>query len=454
MTLAVRGHLLLIESARGRASRRQLRGTGANLGAMTEVPPACFAPGASGVDVVQIDDAVNPHAVLSRIKAAARTPGPVVVYVSGLLMFDRTGAPHLGLRDSTPRSVRYDGLPWEWLVNALRSRPRSETLVIADFATDAQSWARLRDGTPAPLTSGLPVWGVINPPARSADGTSPFTRALSAVLPRGIPRVPAEVHPSDIHRAVVERAGLAVDTVELVPDVPGLRLGNVHPGAAPAALAPSDVRTAGPLAQTRLQPSDPAAYTGDLTRIRTASEAGDHTVAVLVARELDNRLATTLGIEHPDSWAAREVHAWASAMAGRYLQACELYRDVARRRMRALPNDHATVLGPTDCAHAAWLRITDGDDARRVGPSIVALRELVPGPGGALSAARRHLTRLRDDDPEAQLRRGPDAWSAYLGRQTRQSTGHTDTPATVGRSTRPKVVQDDRSQIREPRSSH
>ncbi|WP_406297633.1 hypothetical protein OG948_18615 [Embleya sp. NBC_00888] len=160
---------------------------------MTEIPSTYFAPRASGVDVVQIDDAVNPHAVLSRITTAGRTPGPLVVYVSGLLMLDRTGALHLGLRDSTPRSVRYDGLPWEWLVNALRSRPRGETLVIADFATDMDSWARLRDDTSA-LTQGLPVWGVFNPPSKSADGTSPFTRALSAVLSRGVPGVPVEAH--------------------------------------------------------------------------------------------------------------------------------------------------------------------------------------------------------------------------------------------------------------------
>ncbi|MYS79792.1 hypothetical protein [Embleya scabrispora] len=220
MSLAVRGHLLLIEGARHHASRRQLRGNGANLGAMTEIPSSHFAPRASGVDVVQIDDAVNPHSVLSRIKAAGRNPGPVVVYVSGLLMFDRTGALHLGLRDSTPRSVRYDGLPWEWLVNALRSRPRSETLVIADFATDMQSWAPLRDNASV-LTGSLPVWGVINPPSKAADGISPFTRALASVLLRGIPRVPAEVHPANIHRAVVERAGLAVGTIELVPNLLG-----------------------------------------------------------------------------------------------------------------------------------------------------------------------------------------------------------------------------------------
>src|SRR4051794_31953769 len=211
MTPAIRGHLLLIESARQRASRRQLRGNGANLGAMTEIPPAYFAPRAACVDVVQIDDAVNPHAVLSRIKAAGRTPGPLVVYISGLLMFDRTGALHLGLRDSTARSVRYDGLPWEWLVNALRSRPRRETLVIADFATENQGWARLHTDTSV-LMNSIPVWGVVNPPVRAADGASPFTRALSGVLPRGIPRVPAEVYPGDIHRAVVERAGLAVGT--------------------------------------------------------------------------------------------------------------------------------------------------------------------------------------------------------------------------------------------------
>src|SRR3954454_12107761 len=258
MTPAIRGHLLLIESARQRASRRQLRGNGANLGAMTEIPPAYFAPRAACVDVVQIDDAVNPHAVLSRIKAAGRTPGPLVVYISGLLMFDRTGTLHLGLRDSTPRSVRYDGLPWEWLVNALRSRSRSETLAIADMATDAQSWPRLRADTSV-LTHSLPVWGVVNPPTKSADGTSPFTRALSTVLARGIPRVPAEVHPSDIHRAVVERASLAVDTIELVPDLPGLKLGNTPPGAPPAALEPSNVMVAKPLTELHLHASDPTA---------------------------------------------------------------------------------------------------------------------------------------------------------------------------------------------------
>jgi hypothetical protein len=420
MTPATRGHLLLIESARQRASRRQLRGNGANLGAMTEIPPGYFAARAAGIDVVQIDDAVNPHAVLSRIRAAGRNPGPVVVYVSGLLMFDRTGALHLGLRDSTARSVRYDGLPWEWLVNALRSRPRRETLVIADFATENRSWGRLR-ADPSMLTHSLPVWGVINPPSKTADGTSPFTRALAAMLARGIPRVPADVYPGDIHHAVVERAGLDVGTIELVPDLPGLRLRNIHPGAPPAVPEPGAGTVAQAPVELLLATSDPTAYQGDLTRIRSAGEQGEHSVAVRLAQELDARLLSTLGVEHPDSWAAREVYAWASVAAGHYLQACELYRDVARRRMRALPHTHATVVGPVDCAHAAWLRIPSGDDARRVGPSIMALRELVPGhSGSALKAARRHLDRLQENDPEVQLRRGPEAWSAYLGRQTRK----------------------------------
>ncbi|MYW01822.1 hypothetical protein [Streptomyces sp. SID3343] len=421
MTPATRGHLLLIENARQRASRRHLRGNGANLGAMTEIPSACFASRAAGIDVVQIDDAVNPHAVLSRIKAAGRNPGPVVVYVSGLLMYDRTGALHLGLRDSTSRSVRYDGLPWEWLVNALRSRPRRETLVIADFATDTHSWARLRTDVSV-LTNSLPVWGVVNPPIKAADGTSPFTRALSVVLPRGIPRVPAEVHPGDIHRAVVERAGLAVGTIELVPDSPGLLLRNVHPGAPPADVDRAPVTVAEAPVELLLATSDPTAYQGELARIRSAGEHGDHTAAVLLAQELDTRLLTALGVDHPDSWAAREVYAWASVAAGRYLQACELYRDVARRRMRAFAHTHASVVEPVDCAHAAWLRIPSGDDARRVGPSIIALRELVPGRAhSALKAARRHLDHLQEDDPEVQMRRGPEAWSAYLGRQSRQS---------------------------------
>lgn len=420
MTPAIRGHLLLIESARRRTSRRQLRGNGANLGAMAAIPAAYFAPQAACVDVVQIDDAVNPHAVLSRIKAAGRNSGPLVVYVSGLLMFDRAGALHLGLRDSTPRSVRYDGLPWEWLVNTLRSRSRSETLVVTDLVTDVQSWARLRTDASV-LTNSLPVWGVINPPTKPTDGISPFTGALSAVLRRGIPRLPADVHPSDVHHVVVEQAGLAVGTIDLVPDLPGLRLRNVHPGAPRATLEPSHVTAAESLVDVRLQASDPTAYMGELTRIRSASERGDHTVAVLLAQDLDTRLLASLGVDHPDSWAAREVHAWASVAAGRYVQACELYRDVARRRMRAFPHTHATVVGPVDCAHASWLRITSDDDARRVGSSVVALRELVPGrSGSALKAARRFLDHLQENDPEVQMRRGPEAWSAYLGRQSRQ----------------------------------
>lgn len=227
---------------------------------------------------------------------------------------------------------------------------------------------------------------------------------------------------------MIERAGLVVDTIELVPDLPGLRLANVHPGARSPAIGPTKLTVAKPPVEMRLQASDPTAYREDLTRIRAASDQGDHTLAVVLARDLDGRLAASLGVDHPDVWAAREVHAWESVMAGRYLQGCELYRDVARRRIRALPNDPTTVVGPTNCAHAAWLRIASGDDARRVGPSIVALRELVPGRSGrALSAARHHLVQLQEDDPEVQIRRSPEAWSAYLGRQTRQSATYAGT---------------------------
>jgi len=400
-TAAVRGHLLLVESARQRTSRRRSRGHGANLGAMSAIPAAYFAPGATGVDVIQVDDAVNPHSVLTRVKAAGRTPGPLVVYISGLLMVDRTGAPHVGLRDSSRHSVRHDGLPWASLTNALGSRSRAETLVIVDFATDTESWTRLRADASV-LTRRLPVWGVVSPPSGSADGVSPFTRALSIVLARGDPRVPTHAHPSEIHRAVIERAGLAVDTLELVPDPPGLRLTNAHPGAPIATLAPSPEPVPAHPVEAAPTTSDPTAYMGELIRIRAAGEQGDHTVAILLARDLDTRLATSLGVDHPDSWAAREVHAWAQVAAGRFPQAFELYLDVARRRVRALPPDHATVIGPTDCAHAAWLRITSVDDARRAGPAIVALRELVPGRSGtALRAARRHLEQLRGNSGPA-----------------------------------------------------
>ncbi|MFJ4585535.1 hypothetical protein [Streptomyces echinatus] len=54
------------------------------------------------------------HALLTRLRTAAATPGPLLVYLSGRLTVDRRGHQlYLALAGTTMYTIRYTALPWE-----------------------------------------------------------------------------------------------------------------------------------------------------------------------------------------------------------------------------------------------------------------------------------------------------------------------------------------------------
>ncbi|MET7297542.1 hypothetical protein [Embleya sp. NPDC005575] len=201
---------------------------------MSALTPHQLFPDAAA-DVVQLPDAVQPHAVRAYLQAAGAVDGPVIVYLTGRLLFDRRRRElHLGLRDSTPGSVRYDGLPWSWVVELLGPRPAENTLVICDLTAGRESWEVARERAHE-LCQGIPLWGVLNPPDVKGP-PHPFTRALAAALAQGFPELPDPVPAEEIHPLLAERARLVQDTVEFAPSAGSLALANCSPEARPPTL--------------------------------------------------------------------------------------------------------------------------------------------------------------------------------------------------------------------------
>ncbi|GCD97556.1 hypothetical protein [Embleya hyalina] len=227
-----RGQLLLVEG--GRAGRGRRSDSGGNLVAMSALTPHQLFPDAAA-DVIQLPDAVQPHAVRAYLQAAGAVDGPVIVYLTGRLLIDRRRRElHLGLRESTPNSVRYDGLPWSWVVELLGPRPAENTLVICDLTAGREAWEAIRERAHE-LCAGIPLWGVVNPPDVKGP-PNPFTRTLVAALGQGFAELPDPVPAEEIHPLLAERARLAPDTVEFAPSAGSLALANCSPEARPPTL--------------------------------------------------------------------------------------------------------------------------------------------------------------------------------------------------------------------------
>jgi hypothetical protein len=81
-----RGHVLLIAAAPA-ASRRQIHDPQAAAAAVTALPAAVLlASWQLPTDIVPLVDPTEPQTVLARIREAARTPGPLVLHLCGLLV--------------------------------------------------------------------------------------------------------------------------------------------------------------------------------------------------------------------------------------------------------------------------------------------------------------------------------------------------------------------------------
>ncbi|MFD9030263.1 hypothetical protein ACFVZW_03705 [Streptomyces sp. NPDC059567] len=200
------------------------------LPALAAVPPSALT-GMPVATVVELADPLDPQTVLTRLRAAAATPGPLAVYLAGQLQLDRRQhLPHLALARSTPTTLRYTGLPWHWLAAELAARRPGTTTVVADLVADPELWQRLRT---APgllsLGPGPHLYGRVAPAPRRGDPATPeYLRHFATIWRTGarppLPHLHAE--------AAAQQAG--AEALLLTPPGAGAPGGLPLPGNGPA----------------------------------------------------------------------------------------------------------------------------------------------------------------------------------------------------------------------------
>ncbi|MGW7431676.1 hypothetical protein ACWGIN_19270 [Streptomyces sp. NPDC054861] len=217
------------------------------LPALAAVPPSVLT-GTPAATVVELADPLDPQTVLTRLRAAAATPGPLAVYLAGQLHLDRRQhLPHLALARTTTTTLRYTGLPWHWLAGELAVRAPGTTTVVADLVAEAELWQRL---TAAPgllfLGSGPLLYGRVAPaPRRGEPATPEYLRTFATVWRSGARPSLADLHRRAAEAVADEGGGQAL----LLTPEPHAGGPVVTPGPAVSPVvchAPAPVATPGP----------------------------------------------------------------------------------------------------------------------------------------------------------------------------------------------------------------
>lgn len=423
------------------------------LPALAATPPSVLLGTGTG-SVVQLADPGDPNTVLSHLRTAAAHDGPLLVYLSGQLMLDsREQLPHLALTRSTPRSVRYTGLPWHWLSAEFGRRPAGLTAVIADLFADETMWQQRSQHH---LAGGLVLYGALSaPPARRLTSAPEYSRALAAVL-----RV-SRVRPSldELHQLTLHQAGFGFGDAERMllgtgPSPAAFGTGYVPAPAPGAAAAPAGTAVAAPAAPTGApparfpsatvtplpapgapavppRPSSPppmppaaaptpqapgappapapeapapgkaAKVTADVPAgvhdaIYQAAHDGRHGEAATMAAQWETAALRASGPHSKEAVHWVEVRADLAHQAGDPGRACTLWLQAAAVRLqRGQATDAAEVFGAVDRAHHCWHQVTDPSQAYPLGVQLAELRELAPGRRpGAVRDVRDRLASL------------------------------------------------------------
>ncbi|MGW7369775.1 hypothetical protein ACWGI8_41725 [Streptomyces sp. NPDC054841] len=409
---------------------------------LAAVPPAALA-GTAAATLIELADPVDPQAVLTRLRGAAATEGPLTVVLVGQLQLDRRQqGVHLALARTTPSTIRYTALPWAWLVGELQQRRPYTTTLYVDLVADAEVW-QLLDEEPLPFPGGARTYGVIAPPpGRRLIAHPAYTHALAQILRTGQRSAPDQLHHEALRRAATVEGALV-----LGPERPAAAVNTQLPPASPAAVPPAPIPAPAqpqtPAVQTPAPPASPAApfrlppppvtsqapppaalvqlppplprtqrtvspvyQPSDAVvpveedphgRIAALSQAGRHQEAAAIAAAAEQRAVHTFGA---DTFAAVhwvEVHAHLASVAQDPGQSCVLWLQAAQTRLDLLqqaPDAH-DVESAVDRAHHQWDRIRDAAHARQLAPQLVALRRRVPGrQRAALDAIHKKLERL------------------------------------------------------------
>ncbi|WP_260470888.1 hypothetical protein [Streptomyces sp. RP5T] len=237
------------------------------LPVLAAVPPAVLS-GTETANVVELADPLEPQAVLTRLRAVAATPGPLTVFVTGQLALDRRQhLPHLALARTTPATVRYTALPWQWIREEFRLRSPGSTTLVLDLHADADAWGWLRTHT---LDSGRnnAVFGrIAPPPSRRTVAVPAYMKTIATILRSGWRPPVEQLHQQAFTRLGPEAYGDVVLTVPTAAapvapgapyrlEQPGARV-PVPPQAAVAAVPPRPEGSPGPEAYGEAMPAVP-----------------------------------------------------------------------------------------------------------------------------------------------------------------------------------------------------
>ncbi|MFI2431422.1 hypothetical protein [Streptomyces sp. NPDC018693] len=357
------------------------------LPVLAAVPPGVLA-GTDTANVVELADPLEPQAVLTRLRAAAAAPGPLTLFVTGQLLLDRRQhLPHLALARTTPATVRYTGLPWQWLRDELRLRAPGTTTFVVDLHADAESWAWLREHA---LDCGRHVaaYGrVAPPPGRRAVAVPTYMRTVATILRSGV-RPPVE----QLHQLALARIAGEGEVGDLVL-APAAPTRSVPGGAAPRP----------PFRPERPRPHSPdglriaTAETDPHSAIAAAVQAGRHADADALAARWEQAALASRGPGSDEALHWMEVRADLAMFAGDAERSCRTWLAVAGARLAAgQAADAPPVEAAVDRAHHQWGRIQDASRARELGPALAELRGRVPGRRqGALDHVHRQLRQLQ-----------------------------------------------------------
>ncbi|WP_435852844.1 hypothetical protein [Streptomyces vietnamensis] len=419
------------------------------LPALAAVPPGVLT-GTAAATVVELADPLDPQTVLTRLRAAAASPGPLVVCLAGQLHLDRRQQlPHLALARTTPATLRYTALPWHWLAGELGARQPGTTTVVADLAADPDVWQRLTAAPgllhPGP---GTLLYGRVVPAPRKGEPTTPeYLRAWAELWRSGARLTPAAAHAEAAARA--RTVAPAPEPVFLAPPAaraPGPGPAST-PGSAPVPVpvpAPATVPGSAPVPAPATRPapapesasgaayvprptpgpvstpvpaarpvplpaippafvpatppvpaptSGPAPVVDPHPAILAAAMAGRHGEAAAVAAAWEHEALRRHGPRSMEAVHWTEVRADLARLSGEPARSCELWLAAAEARLGLGQRpDDPDVEGAVDRAHHQWEQIGDRDRARALGPTLVGLRRRVPGRRpGALAALTRRM---------------------------------------------------------------
>ncbi|MEU9087788.1 hypothetical protein [Streptomyces sp. NPDC048357] len=407
-----RGHVLVVAGDAAVRRRVVQLAPSANVAALAMVPGSVLLGSDVPCDTVCLDGARDPNTVLTRLRVAAATRGPLLVYLSGRLTVDRRGGGLcFALAGTTAGTVRYSALPWEWLGAELRGRPAGLTTVVVDLVADKSAWPLLQEYASLPVSGSAEVYGVVSPPAFApaavGAAVSGYTRHWIEQLRRG-PGRPANVQ---VHALAVSAAALPPGTLVLpTARELGMRPGPHHePGHPPQAhgphRSPHPEQPQQPATAPPAPVSVPGSGSGDPRPfIHALAVEGRHGEAAGMARVWEEHVLQTCGHASPEAIGWAEIRADLARMAGDFPSATRLWIGAGQARLArqgaGAMEVHAAAAGALYC----WAQLRDRALVLEFGPELVALLRVLPLPDPRhLRLAEQRLEALRTPDRPGAL---------------------------------------------------